>query len=114
MPDDRHGHVSSGNAASSFRSSVVSWESRPLVIRPSALFQRSPTLSAICVGDLRSSMLASTVERMMFIRLNKHMVDDVRDFDAAKAKAKARVAKSAKQSATAQQERANMVVDVSL
>ena len=32
----------------------------------------------------------------------------------AKAKAKARVAKSAKQSATAQLERANMVVDVSL
>ena len=50
----------------------------------------------------------------MFIRLNKHMVDEVRDFDAAKAKAKARVAKSAKQSATAQQERANMVVDVFL
>ena len=48
---------------------------------------------------------------MMFIRLNKHMVDEVRDF--AKAKAKARVAKSAKQSVTAQQERANMV-DVSL
>ena len=41
---------------------------------------------------------------MMFIRLNKHMVDDVRDFDAAKAKAKARVTKSAKQLATAQQE----------
>ena len=39
-------------------------------------------------------MLASKVERMMFIRLNKHMVDEVRDFDAAKAKAKARVAKS--------------------
>ena len=51
---------------------------------------------------------------MMFVRLNKHMVDEVRDFDAAKAKAKARVAKSAKQWATAQQERANMVVDVSL
>ena len=50
----------------------------------------------------------------MFTRLNKHMVDEVRDFDAAKAKAKARVAKSAEQSATAQQERANMVVEVSL
>ena len=59
-------------------------------------------------------MLASKVERMMFIRLNKHMVDEVRDFDAAKAKAKARVAKSTKQWATAQQERANMEVDVSL
>ena len=66
------------------------------------------------IGNLRSNMLASKVERMLFIRLNKHMVDEVRDLDAAKAKAKARVAKSAKQSATAQQERANMVVDVSL
>ena len=59
-------------------------------------------------------MLASKVERMMFIRLNKHMVDEARDLDAAKAKAKARGAKSAKQSATAQQERAGMVVDASL
>ena len=42
------------------------------------------------------------------------MVDEVRDFDAAKAKAKARVAKSTNQSATERQERANMVVDVSL
>ena len=40
------------------------------------------------IGDLRRNMLASKVERMMFIRLNKHMVDDVRDFYAAKAKAK--------------------------
>ena len=40
---------------------------------------------------------------MMFIRLNKHMVDEVRDFDAAKGKAKSRVAKSAEQSATAQE-----------
>ena len=41
-------------------------------------------------------MLAINVERMMFIRLNKHMVDEVSDWDAAKAKAKARVVKSAK------------------
>ena len=75
--------------------------------------ERNFSALANLIGDLRSSMLASKVERMMFIRLNKHMVDEVRDFDAAKAKAKARVAKSAKQSATAQQERANMV-DVSL
>ena len=66
------------------------------------------------IGDLRSNMLASKVERMMFNRLNKHMVDEVRDLDAAKAKARDRLAKSAKQSATAQQETTNMVVDVSL
>ena len=51
---------------------------------------------------------------MMFVRLNKHMVDEVRDLDAAKAKAQARVANSAEQSAAAQQERANMVVNVAL
>ena len=76
--------------------------------------ERNFSALANLIGDLRSSMLASKVERMMFIRLDKHMVDEVRDFDAAKAKAKARVAKSAKQWATAQQERANMVVDVSM
>ena len=50
----------------------------------------------------------------MIIRLNRNMVIEVRDLDAAKAKAYATVAKSAKQSAAAQQERANMVVDVAL
>ena len=75
--------------------------------------ERNFSALANFIGDLRSNMLASKVERM-FIRLNNHMVGEVRDLDAAKAKAKARVAKSAKQSATAQQERANMVVDVSL
>ena len=69
--------------------------------------ERNFSALANLIGDLRSSMLASKVER-------KHMVDEVRDFDAAKAKAKARVAKSARQWATAQQKRANMVVDVSL
>ena len=76
--------------------------------------ERKFSALANLIGDLRSSMLASKVERMMFIWLNKHMVDEVRDFDPAKAKVKARVAKSAKQWATAQQEKANMVVDVSL
>ena len=76
--------------------------------------QRKFSALADLIGDLRSNMLASKVERMMFIGLNKHMVDEVRDLDAAKAKAKAGVAKNAEQSATAQQERANMVVDVSL
>ena len=66
------------------------------------------------IGDLYSNMLASKVERMVFIRLNRHMVDEVRDMDAAKAKAQARVAKSAKQSAAAQQEMANMVVDIAM
>ena len=66
------------------------------------------------IGDRRSNMLARKVEPMMFNQLNKHMVDEVRDLDAAKAKTKDRLAKSAKQSATVQQESANTVVDVSL
>ena len=108
MPDDRHGHVSD----------------MPYLAFLARLYhgvevtncQAERIFSALAnlIGDMRSNMLASKVERMVFIRLNKHMFDEVRDFDAAKARAKARVAKSAKQSATAQQERANMVVDVSL
>ena len=61
-------------------------------------------------------MLARKVERMMFVQLNRHMVDEVRELDAAKAQARARVnarvAKSAQQSAVAQLERANMVVEI--
>ena len=76
--------------------------------------ERNFSALANLISDLRSNMLGSKVERMTFIRLNKHMVGEVRDVDAAKPKAKARVAKSAKQSATAQKERANMVADISL
>ena len=76
--------------------------------------KRNFSALAHLIGDLRSNMLASKVERMMFIRLIKHIVDEVRDLDAAQAKANARAAKSAKQSAMAQQEMAKMVVDVSL
>ena len=57
------------------------------------------------IGDLRSNMLASEVERMMFIRLNRNMVDEVRELDAANELARARVAKSAQKSAAAQKER---------
>ena len=62
-------------------------------------------------------MLASKVERMMFIRLNRHLVDEVHELDAANAQARARVAKSAQKSATAQQERSiltSMSVDLAL
>ena len=43
------------------------------------------------IGDLRSSMLASKAERMVFIRLNRHLIDEVRKLDAAAAQARARV-----------------------
>ena len=66
------------------------------------------------IGDLRSNMLASKVERMMFIRLNRHLIDEVRELDAAVAQPRARVAKSAQKSVAAQEERSNMSVDLTL
>ena len=69
--------------------------SRPPAVRPSEIFQRSPTS---LIGDLRSGMLASKIERMMFIRLNRHLIDEVRELDAAVAQARGRVAKSAQKS----------------
>ena len=62
----------------------------------------------------RSRMLASKVERMMFIRLNRHLIDEVRELDAAVAQARARVAKSAQKSVAAQEERSNMSVDLTV
>ena len=59
-------------------------------------------------------MLTSKVERMVFTRLNRHLVDEVHELDAANAQARAKVAKSAQKSATAQQERSSMSVDFAL
>ena len=39
------------------------------------------------IGDLRSRMFVSKVERMMFIRLNRHLIDEVRELDATVAQA---------------------------
>ena len=47
----------------------------------------------------------------MFIRLNRHLIDVVRELDAAVAQARARVAKSAQIFVAAQEERSNMSVD---
>ncbi|CAM9784243.1 unnamed protein product [Ascophyllum nodosum] len=57
--------------------------------------ERNFSALAFLIGDLRSRMLASKVERMMFIRLNKHLIDEVGELDAAVKQARARVAKSA-------------------
>ena len=46
------------------------------------------------IGDLRSRMLVSKVERTMFIRLNRHLIDEVRELDTTVAQALTRVAKS--------------------
>ena len=56
--------------------------------------ERNFSALAHLIGDLRSNMLASKVERMMFIRLNRHLVKTVHELDAANAQARARVAKS--------------------
>ena len=66
------------------------------------------------IRDLRSRMLARTVERMMFIRLNRHLIDEVRELDAAVAQARARAAKSTQISVAAQEERSNMSVDITV
>ena len=66
------------------------------------------------IGDLCSGMLASKVERMMFIRLNRHLIDEVRELDAAVAQARVTVAKIAQKSAAAQEERSNMSVDLTV
>ena len=56
-------------------------------------------------------MLASKVERM---RLNRHLIDEVREFDAAVAQARARVAKSAQIPVAAQEERSKMSVNLTV
>ena len=76
--------------------------------------ERKFSALAHLIGDLRSRMLASKVERMMFIRLNRHLIDEVRELDASVAQARARVAKSAQISVAAQEEMPNMSVDLTV
>ena len=45
--------------------------------------ERKFSALAHLIGDLRSSMLARKVERKMFIGLNRHSIDEVRELDAA-------------------------------
>ena len=82
-------------------------------IQNSSQAERNFLALAHLIGDLRSNMFARKVERMMFIRLNRHLVDEVHDLDA-DAQARARVAKSAPKSAAAQQERSRMSFDLAL
>ena len=71
--------------------------SRPPAVRPSDFF----SALAHFIGDLRRRMLASKAERVMFIRLNRHLIDEVRELDAAVAQERARIAKSAQISVAA-------------
>ena len=83
-------------------------------IQKSCEAERTFSALAHLIGDQRSNMLASKVERMMFIGLSMHLVDEVHEFDAANAQAPARVANSAQKSVAAQQERSTMSVDLAL
>ena len=74
--------------------------------------ERFFSVLAHLIGDLRCRMLASKVERMMFIRLNRNFIGDACELDAAVAQAWARVAKSAHITVAAQEERSNMSVDL--
>ena len=66
------------------------------------------------IGDLRSRMLASKVERMIFIGLNGHLIDKVRELNAAVAQARVKVAKSVQKSVAAQEKRSKRSVDLTV
>ena len=53
--------------------------------------ERKFSTLAHLIGDMRRIMLASKVERMMFIRLNRNLIDEIRELNAAVAQARARV-----------------------
>ena len=59
-------------------------------------------------------MLASKVERMMFFRLNRNLVHEVYELDAANAQTRSRAARSEQKSPAAKQERSSMSVDITL
>ena len=109
MPDDEHAHVSGGNAISGVYRSVVPWD------RGHQLLDRA-NFSALAhlIGDLRRRILASKVERMMFIRLNRHLIGEVCELDAVVAQARATVAKRAQKSVAAQEKRSNMSIDLTV
>ena len=73
--------------------------------------ERNFSALAHLIGDLRSKMFASKVEqRMVFIRLNRHLIGEIRELDAAAAQARVSAAKSAHRSVAAQEERSNISV----
>lgn len=76
--------------------------------------ERNFSALAHLIGHLRCNMLPRKVERMMLIRLNKHLLADIRAFDAAVSRAKAMAAKSADESASAQVDRSNSTIDLCL
>ena len=83
-------------------------------IQNSCQAERNFSAFAHLIGHLRRNMIASKVERMIFIRLNRNLVDEVHELDAADAQARARVANSAQKSAAAQQGSSSISVDLAL
>ena len=57
-------------------------------------------------------MLPAKVERMMFVRLNKQFIEEVKDLDAAVELGQARTAKSAAASVAAQRSRGGAEVEI--
>ena len=110
MPDDEHGHFSGGNTISAVYRSRLYHGIEATSCQTVRNFSALPHL----IDDLRSRMLASKVERMMFFQLNRHVIDEVRDMDAAVAQARARVANSTQKSVAAQEEGSNMSVDLTV
>lgn len=76
--------------------------------------ERNFSALAHLIGNLRCNMLPHRVERMMLIRLNRRMLDEVRAFDAAVSRAREMATKSAAKSAAAQEQRANKPIDITL
>ena len=108
MPDDEHGQVSCRMPYLAFIARLYHG-----IEATSCQAERNFSALAHLIGDLRSSMLASKVERMMFIRLNRYLIDEARELDVAVAQqARASVAKIAQISVAAQEERSNMSIDL--
>ena len=108
MPDDEHGHVS-GVPNLAFIARLYHG-----IEATTCEAKQNFSALAHLISDLRSRMLASKVERMVFIRLNRHLIGEVRELEAAVVQARATVAKNAQVSVAAQEERSNMSVDLTV
>ena len=76
--------------------------------------ERSFSALSHLIGHLRCNMLPRKVERIVFIRLKRHLAAEVRELDAAVAQARVAATKTAQSSKAAQENRANQTVDLSL
>ena len=61
-------------------------------------------------GYLRINILTSREENIMFIRVNSHLMDEVRGLDAAVEQARARAVKNVHKSVAVQEKRSNITI----